>query len=102
MKKNASMRVAAAAWISSAAIAAEPSHPAPGEEMYEAGATETVEAPALAPNRRPGEGSGSYERRIIRSATLIDGTGAPPVGPKALLADVSKMVSDAKAKAAAQ
>jgi imidazolonepropionase-like amidohydrolase len=32
-----------------------------------------------APNRT--EGDGPFQRLIIRSATVIDGTGAPPVGP---------------------
>ena len=82
MKKNAVTLVAVlAAWITFAAVGAEASHPAPGEEMYEAGANETFKAPAPAPNRRPEEGSGPYKRLIIRGATLIDGTGAPPVGP---------------------
>lgn len=36
---------------------------------------------AQAPARGPGEGEGPFERLIIRGATLIDGTGAPPVGP---------------------
>src|SRR5678815_4997380 len=34
-----------------------------------------------APNRRAGEGEGPFERLIIRGATMIDGTGAPPMGP---------------------
>lgn len=34
-----------------------------------------------APDRRQGEGEGPFERLIIRGATLIDGTGAPPIGP---------------------
>ncbi len=34
-----------------------------------------------APDRRPDEGDGPFDRLIIRGATLIDGTGAPPVGP---------------------
>src|ERR1700743_1631452 len=80
-KKTATLVAVLATGISFAALAAEPPRPAPGEEMYEAGATETVKAPAPAPNRRPGEGSGPYKRLIIRGATLIDGTGAPPVGP---------------------
>jgi hypothetical protein len=35
--------------------------------------------PRLAPPRR--EGEGPFEKLIIRGATLIDGTGAPPRGP---------------------
>ena len=34
-----------------------------------------------APDRQDGEGEGPFERLIIRGATLIDGTGAPPIGP---------------------
>lgn len=34
-----------------------------------------------APDRRANEGEGPFERLIIRGATLIDGTGAPPIGP---------------------
>jgi len=34
-----------------------------------------------APNRRAGEGEGPFGRLVIRGATIIDGTGAPPMGP---------------------
>lgn len=33
------------------------------------------------PDRRPGEGEGPFSRLVIRGATMIDGTGAPPRGP---------------------
>jgi imidazolonepropionase-like amidohydrolase len=33
------------------------------------------------PNRKAGEGEGPFDRMVIRGATLIDGTGAPPIGP---------------------
>ncbi len=33
------------------------------------------------PTRRPDEGGGPYTRMVIRGATMIDGTGAPPRGP---------------------
>src|SRR5262245_65405199 len=33
------------------------------------------------PNRKAGEGEGPFERLIIRGATMIDGAGAPPIGP---------------------
>jgi cytosine/adenosine deaminase-related metal-dependent hydrolase len=42
-------------------------------------ATERREDPHVAPDRH--EGDGPYPRLIIRGATLIDGTGAPPRGP---------------------
>jgi imidazolonepropionase-like amidohydrolase len=35
----------------------------------------------FAPDRRPDEGDGPYKRLVIRGATVIDGTGAPPMGP---------------------
>jgi imidazolonepropionase-like amidohydrolase len=38
-------------------------------------------AVAAAPNRRSDEGEGPFRRLIIRGATMIDGTGAPPQGP---------------------
>lgn len=34
-----------------------------------------------APDRRPGEGEGPFKRLIIRGVTVIDGTGAPAIGP---------------------
>jgi hypothetical protein len=34
-----------------------------------------------APDRKAGEGEGPFDRLIIRGATLVDGTGAPPIGP---------------------
>ena len=34
-----------------------------------------------APDRQDGEGQGPFVRLIIRGATLIDGSGAPPIGP---------------------
>ena len=72
-----------------------------------------AENPLYAPDRKPGEGDGPFQRLIIRGATLIDGTGAPGgvrwtihdgiiYDAKALLADVRKMVSDAKVKEATQ
>jgi imidazolonepropionase-like amidohydrolase len=33
------------------------------------------------PDRRSGEGEGPFERLVIRGATMIDGAGAPPIGP---------------------
>jgi imidazolonepropionase-like amidohydrolase len=36
---------------------------------------------APSPDRRPDEGEGPFDRLVIRGATLIDGTGAPPQGP---------------------
>src|SRR2546423_8406773 len=40
-----------------------------------------AQTPPYAPDRRPGEGEGPFQRLITRGATVIDGTGAPPIGP---------------------
>lgn len=76
-----SLLAVCSACLSLAAFGAEAPQPAPGEEMYESSAGGEVKAPAPAPNRRSDEGLGPYKRLIIRGATLIDGTGAPPLGP---------------------
>jgi hypothetical protein len=55
--------------------------PLPGEEGISAVAGGTIQPAAPAPTRRPGEGEGPFARLVIRGVTLIDGTGAPPVGP---------------------
>jgi imidazolonepropionase-like amidohydrolase len=46
-------------------------------------AQERTERPTInpAPNRASGEGLGPFRTLVIRGAILIDGTGAPPVGP---------------------
>jgi imidazolonepropionase-like amidohydrolase len=44
-------------------------------------ATAAAQDVPYAPNRRADEGEGPFQRLIIRGATLIDGTGAPPIGP---------------------
>ena len=47
--------------------------------------------PRVAPNRR--EGEGPFARLIIRGATLIDGTGAPPRGPMDIVIENSRIAS---------
>ena len=44
------------------------------------------------PDRRPGEGDGPFERLIIRGATVIDGTGAPPRGPMDIVIEGNRIV----------
>jgi hypothetical protein len=44
-----------------------------------------------APPRRADEGVGPYDRLILRGATLIDGTGAPPVGPVDLVIEKNRI-----------
>src|SRR5438874_6830053 len=48
--------------------------------VFLAATAQAAEVP-FAPDRRADEGDGPYARLIIRGATLVDGTGAPPVGP---------------------
>jgi hypothetical protein len=40
-----------------------------------------IRAQQPGPDRRQGEGEGPFPRLVIRGATMIDGTGAPPQGP---------------------
>jgi imidazolonepropionase-like amidohydrolase len=44
------------------------------------------------PDRGPGDGSGPFERLIIRGATVIDGTGAPPIGPMDIVIEGNRIV----------
>lgn len=46
-----------------------------------------------APDRRADEGQGPFERMIIRGATLIDGSGAPPRGPVDIIVEGNRIVS---------
>lgn len=43
-------------------------------------------------DRRPGEGDGPFQRLIIRGATVIDGSGAPPVGPVDIVIEGNRIV----------
>ena len=45
-----------------------------------------------APDRGADEGEGPFERLIIRGATLIDGTGAPPIGPVDIVIEGNRIV----------
>ncbi len=44
------------------------------------------------PARQPGEGGGPYDRLIIRGATVINGTGAPPQGPMDIVVEGNRIV----------
>ena len=45
-----------------------------------------------APDRGADDGEGPYGRLIIRGATLIDGTGAPPIGPVDIVIENNRIV----------
>lgn len=61
----------------------------PGNEFV-AALREGVPLPADAPVRTRGEGP--YERLVLRGATLIDGTGAPPIGPMDIVIEGNQIV----------
>ena len=44
------------------------------------------------PDRRQGEGEGPFPRLVIRGATVIDGTGAPPQGPVDIVVENNRIV----------
>ena len=44
------------------------------------------------PNRKVDTGAGPHERLIIRGATVIDGTGAPPMGPMDIVIENNRIV----------
>ena len=53
-------------------------------------------APAAAqmervPDRPAGEGEGPYDTLLIKGATMIDGTGAPPEGPVSILVEGNRI-----------
>ena len=52
---------------------------------------ERAEDPRVAPARH--EGDGPFQRLIIRGATLIDGTGAPPRGPVDIVIENNRIAS---------
>ena len=64
----------------------------PGEESIDSAATARIHPPTPAPDRRTGEGLGPFKRLVIRGATLIDGTGAPPIGPIDIVIENDRIV----------
>jgi imidazolonepropionase-like amidohydrolase len=59
--------------------------------VYAVDAAAQQEAVQAAPDRRAGEGEGPFERLIIRGATLIDGTGSPPIGPVDIVVEQNRI-----------
>ncbi|HEY9724105.1 MAG TPA: amidohydrolase family protein [Oscillatoriaceae cyanobacterium] len=55
------------------------SGPLPGDEL--AAACASIGQPPVAPARARDRGIGPFRRLVLKNATVIDGTGAPPIGP---------------------
>jgi hypothetical protein len=45
-----------------------------------------------APDRSPADGGGPYDRLILRAVTVIDGTGAAPIGPMDVIIEHNRIV----------
>ena len=118
------LAVLAALGLAAGAIRAETPRAAPGEELIIFVAGGNIRAPETAPVRKDGEGAGPFRRLVVRGATLIDGTGARRLDDvtrkvvrvggvrytihdgivydaPALLANVRRIVADAKARESA-
>ena len=67
---------------------------AAGEEVIHVYTTRFGLHPAAAAPPRA-EGVGPFARLVIRGATLIDGTGAPPVGPVDIVVEQDRIVREA-------
>jgi imidazolonepropionase-like amidohydrolase len=82
--------VAATFWAvaSNSAVAAGQAKPA--AQAPAAPAADTLNP---APARRESEGRGPFQTLIIRNATLIDGTGAPPAGPVDVIVSGNRIAS---------
>jgi len=57
----------------------------PGEERVSQARALGIRIPEPAPDRPSGEGTGPFERLIIKNVMLIDGRGSPPRGPVSIV-----------------
>jgi hypothetical protein len=48
---------------------------------------------SAAPARKQGEGAGPFKKMVIRSVTLIDGTGGPPLSPMDIVIEGNRITS---------
>ena len=65
----------------------------PGEELAARVSALGINIPDLAPNRPAGEGSGPFNRLIIKNVMLIDGQGSPPRGPVSIIVEQDRIKS---------
>jgi imidazolonepropionase len=62
----------------------------PGEELTAERAK--IGQPPLVPATTRDRGDGPHQRLVLRGATVIDGTGAPPIGPVDLVVEKGRIV----------
>ena len=79
----------AAGLIAGAAGAAETKTPAKNAPAKKA---EKKKDESIQPAPPRAEGEGPFKRLILRGATLIDGTGAPPIGPVDIVIEQNRIV----------
>jgi imidazolonepropionase-like amidohydrolase len=77
----ASPRLLAAAALTALVTSAAGAQVVPGDSAGRAAQPAPRRGVLPGPDRPRGEGDGPFTRLIIRGATVIDGTGAPPQGP---------------------
>lgn len=79
--------------LTAAVRAQQPKPPSAQDVKQEtlAGFTTATGGNRAAPDRRPGEGDGPFDRLVIRGVTVIDGTGAPPQGPMDVVVEQNRI-----------
>ncbi len=82
----------AGCWLLSGAAGAAEKKTA-GKDVAESKSEEKKKEDESIPPAPPrAEGEGPFERLILRGATLIDGTGAPPIGPVDIVIEKNRIV----------
>lgn len=81
----------AALALVSAGVVAQSMDAGPGNEMAYLSSDGGKNLPDPAPPRN--RGTGPYERLVLRGGTLIDGTGAPPIGPVDIVIEGNKITT---------
>jgi len=87
---RAGLTLAAVALVS-AVVKAQSMDAGPGNEMAYLSSDGGKNLPEPAPPRN--RGKGPYDRLVLRGGTLIDGTGAPPIGPVDIVIEGNKITT---------
>ena len=66
-----------------------PSDTPTGDELAVSRAT--AGQPPIVPARQRDRGIGPFKRLVLRAATVIDGTGAPPIGPTDIVVENNRI-----------